>query len=89
MAKPMSVLELKGAIVENLNGLDEAQLRELLQIIEGLAPQAVSGSHWDEPEFVAEMDRRVGEYEANPDSMRTSEAVHESVQNHILPIGGI
>lgn len=79
MAKPASIPELKAAIVENLNGLDEEQLGMLYDIIEDLAPQAGQGSHWDDPEFVAEMDRRLADYEANPENMRAAADVHDAV----------
>lgn len=62
MPKPRSIAELKAAIVEQLNGLDEQQLSLLFDIVEDLAPELGLGDHRNDPEFVAKMDRRVGDW---------------------------
>lgn len=50
----------------------------LFAIVKDLGRSSESGGRWNDPEFVAEMDRRVGDWEAGQNTV-TSDTVDEAM----------
>ncbi len=58
-ATTTSVTDINAAIIGYLPQLDEEQKAAVLSVVKAFAPPQ---DHWDDPSFVAEMDRRYEEY---------------------------
>ena len=60
----------------------DKKLRAIYTLIEDDMPEkGVALSHWDDPEFVAEMNRRVAEMESGADKGKSWEEVKTSIRN--------
>jgi hypothetical protein len=76
MAAASTSVDLDAAIIGSLPSLYKEQKEAILHIIEAFTQSAHSSSHWDDPDFVAEMDRRFEDYknEKNISSFKNVEA---------------
>lgn len=81
---------LKNAMLEQMLGdpnkisLDKEQKEAILNLIEAFSPPP--GSHWDNPEFVAEMERRVEECRTGMATTYTIEEVMAGAHHIIADI---
>ena len=64
MTVSSSSVDLDAAIVGYLPLLGKEQKVAILNMIEAFAPISGAGSRWDDPDFVAEMDRRHEDYKS-------------------------
>jgi hypothetical protein len=62
MTAAISAADMDAAIIGYLPLLDKEQKAALLGIIEAFMPAPEAGDHWDDPSFVAEMERRYEDY---------------------------
>ena len=62
MAATISSPDLDAAIVGYLPLLGDKQKEALLNMMKAFAPVPDACYHWDDPDFVAEMDRRYEDY---------------------------
>ena len=59
-----------------IGSLNNKQKRAVLNFIDELGV-AAAGNHWDDPEFVAEMDRRYEEYKSGKAKLTSIEEIEE------------
>jgi len=58
----MTITAMKEKLHEYINSANEADVVEMYSFVR--EDNAVSGNHWDDKEFVAEMDKRMEELES-------------------------
>lgn len=64
MAATISAADMDAAIINYLPLLDGGQKAALLSFLAAFASVPDAGDHWDDPSFVAEMEKRDEDYKA-------------------------
>ncbi len=78
MGITLSSADLDAAIISRLLSLGKEQKAAVLNMIEAFS-QVPDADHWDDPEFVAEMERRDEDYKAGRNTISCS-TVEEAME---------
>lgn len=71
MGITLSSADLDAAIISRLPSLGKEQKAAVLNMLEAFS-QVPDADHWDDPEFVAEMEQRKADYEAGSNVVSVS-----------------
>jgi hypothetical protein len=64
MAATIAPADLDAAIISYLSLLRDEEKEAILNLMKAFAPVPDAGDHWDDPQFVAEMEGRYEDYKS-------------------------
>ncbi len=85
MGITLSSADLDAAIISRLPSLGKEQKAAVLNMLEAFS-QVPDADHWDDPEFVAEMEQRKKDFEERRETMLTWEEVQASIANQLAEV---